>query len=135
FTDFQSNEQLFLFLFIMHNGLKDYNTAKAYFEEAMKNDVTSISIPHFYIKCLLHNEDYEEAEKLITYSLTLKGINKADILFLRSVLKERKGKVKKALKILSEVREHSFDEGMVHQLEDRKKFLKGKISRKKKKKA
>ncbi len=97
--------------------------------------MTSISIPHFYIKCLLYNEDYEEAEKLIAYSLTLKGINKADILFLRSILKERKGKIKKALKILSEVREYIFDEGMVHQLEDRKKFLKGKISRKKKKKA
>ncbi|OPC19382.1 hypothetical protein BAX95_11915 [Elizabethkingia meningoseptica] len=110
--------------------LKDYETAKAYFSEAMKYDLMNISIPHFYISCLLSNEDYEEAEKLIAYALKLKGVNKAGILLHHAVLMERKGNIKKALKIVTKAREVSFDQNMMNLLEERKKFLKGKKSKK-----
>ena len=44
--------------------LNDYEKAKLYFEEAMHCDVTNLNTPKYYIKCLLDNEDFQEAEKL-----------------------------------------------------------------------
>ena len=55
--------------------LKDYETAKEYFAEAMMFDVTNVNTPQYYIICLLNNEDLAEAEKLIKYALKIKGID------------------------------------------------------------
>lgn len=55
--------------------LLDYEKAKLYFAEAMQCDVTNLNTPKYYIKCLLDNEDFQEAEKLINYSLKIKGID------------------------------------------------------------
>jgi hypothetical protein len=46
-------------------------------------------IPQYYIKCLLDNEDFQEAEKLIDYSLKIKGIDRCTIWFYRSLLSEK----------------------------------------------
>jgi tetratricopeptide (TPR) repeat protein len=75
--------------------LTDYEKAKLYFEEAMQCNMTNLNVPQYYIKCLLDNEDLEEAEKLIEYSLKIKGIDKCRILiqnhcFLRSGLSIKK---------------------------------------------
>ena len=57
--------------------LDDYEKAKLYFEEAMQCDVTNLNTSKYYIKCLLDNEDFQEAEKLINYSLKIKGIDRS----------------------------------------------------------
>jgi hypothetical protein len=64
--------------------LKDYEKAKEYFEEAMLHNVSNINTPQYYIACLLNNEDFYEAEKLINYALKIKGIDRYNLLYHRS---------------------------------------------------
>ncbi|WP_315053470.1 hypothetical protein [Chryseobacterium indoltheticum] len=113
--------------------LIDYEKAKLYFEEAMQCDVTNLNTPKYYIKCLLDNEDLQEAEKLITYSLKIKGIDKATIWFYRSLLSEKRGSFHNALKFLTEAEKYCFTAYSFDVVKDRKKFIKSKMPKKKSK--
>jgi len=113
--------------------LTDYERAKMYFEEAMQCNVTNLNTPQHYIKCLLDNEDLDEAEKLIHYALKIKGIDKAKILILKSQLFEIKLEYKKALKPLKEARKYSYNHAMINFLTGRKKLIKSKMTKTKKK--
>lgn len=70
--------------------LKDYETAKSYFEMAMQSNVSNVNTAKYYISCLIDHEDYDEADKLIAYALKIKGIAKADLLYRKSFLYEKK---------------------------------------------
>ncbi|WP_312991205.1 tetratricopeptide repeat protein [Chryseobacterium flavum] len=107
--------------------LKDYETAKKYFEEAMQNDVTNVNTPKYYIECLLDNEDYEEADKLIEFALQIKGIDKAEILYCKTLLSERKEEYKYALENLKEARRFSYSRTMLDMLEEKEKLIKNKM--------
>ena len=107
--------------------LKDYETGKKYFEEAMQSNIGNINTPRYYIECLLSNEDYEEAEKLIGYALRMKGIDKSEILNCKSLLMERKGEYKQALEQLKEARKFSYCRSSLEILEDREKLIKDKM--------
>ncbi|WP_284463369.1 hypothetical protein [Chryseobacterium sp.] len=107
--------------------LKDYETGKKYFEEAMQSNIGNVNTPRYYIECLLSNEDYEEAEKLIGYALRMKGIDKSEILNCKSLLMERKGEYKQALEQLKEARKFSYCRSSLEILEDREKLVKGKM--------
>ncbi|MET3037912.1 hypothetical protein ABXT08_17580 [Chryseobacterium sp. NRRL B-14859] len=112
--------------------LKDYETAKKYFEEAMQSNIGNVNTPKYYIECLLSNDDYKEAEKLISYALKMKGINKAEILSAKSLLFERKGDYQEALKQLEEARKFSYCRDMMDILEDREKLIQSKMPQNKK---
>lgn len=112
--------------------LSDYEKAKRYFEEAMQCDVTNINTPQYYIICLINNEDFYEAEKLITYSLKIKGIDRATLWFYRAMLSERRGSFANALKFLTETERYCFTECSLKNVKDRKKFIKAKMSKKSK---
>ncbi|WP_080777195.1 hypothetical protein [Chryseobacterium phocaeense] len=114
--------------------LTDYEKAKIYFGEAMLCNVGNLNTPQYYIKCLLDNEDLEEAEKLINYALKIKGIDKARILIQKSLLFEIRFEYKKALKPLKEAKNYSYNQAMVDFLKNREKFIKGKMPKTKKKK-
>lgn len=107
--------------------LKDYETGKKYFEEAMQSNIGNVNTPKYYIECLLSNEDYEEAEKLIKYALKMKGVDKAEILNCASLLLERKGEYKQALEQLKEAKKFSFCKSTFEILEDREKAVQNKI--------
>lgn len=113
--------------------LIDYEKAKLYFEEAMQCDVTNLNTPKYYIKCLLDNEDLQEAEKLINYSLKIKGIDKSTLWFYRSLLSEKRGSFPNALKFLTEAEKYCFTSHSLDVVKDRKKFIKSKIPKKKSK--
>jgi len=115
--------------------LNDYEKAKLYFEEAMQFDVTNLNTPKYYIKCLLDNEDLDEAEKLIEYSLKIKGIDKCRILIQESYLSEIKMDFKKALGILNEAKRFAYDQSMLDFLKSKEKFIKEKMPKKKKTKS
>lgn len=112
--------------------LADYEKAKLYFEEAMLYDVTNLNTPKYYIKCLLDNEDFQEAEKLIKYSLNIKGIDKATIWFYRSLLSEKRGSFANALNFLTEAEKFCFSSYSLTVVKDRKKFIKSKMPKKSK---
>ncbi len=112
--------------------LKDYETAKTYFAEAMQHNVTNINTPQYYIKCLLENEDLEEAGKLIAYAIKIKGIDKYKILIQQSILNERRLEFKEAQVSLQEARKYARDQPMLDLLKTRKKFIKSLMAGKKK---
>lgn len=114
--------------------LIDYEKAKLYFEEAMQYDVTNLNTPQYYIRCLLDNEDLEEAEKLIEYALKIKGIDKCRILLLKSLLFEIRLEYKKALEYLKEAKKYSYAQSMLDFLNGKVKFIKAKSPEKVKKK-
>lgn len=112
--------------------LIDYEKAKLYFEEAMQCDVTNLNTPKYYIKCLLDNEDFQEAEKLINYSLKIKGIDKATIWFYRALLSEMRGSFVNAIKFLKNAEKYCFTENSLNEVKERKKFIKSKMMKRKK---
>lgn len=111
--------------------LIDYEKAKLYFEEAMLCDVTNLNVPQYYIKCLLDNEDFHEAEKLIRYSLKIKGIDKSTIWLHRSLLSEKRGSLTNALKFLNEAEKYCFTSCSFDLIKERKRFVKSKMPKKK----
>lgn len=113
--------------------LIDYEKAKLYFEEAMQCDVTNLNVPQYYIKCLLDNEDFQKAEKLIQYSLKIKGIDKFKIWLHRSLLSEKRGSLVNALKFLNEAEKYCFTSCDLDLVRERKKFIKSKMPKKKSK--
>ena len=117
---------------IYSETLIDYKKAKLYFAEAMQSNVTNLNTPQYYIKCLLDNEDLEEAEKLIDYSLKIKGIDKCRILTHQSHLFEIRMEYKKALKSLAEAKKFAYDQSMLDFLKGREKFIRSKMPEKKK---
>lgn len=117
---------------IYSEQLRNYDLAKQYFEEAMLCDVTNLNVPQYYIKCLLDNEDYQEAEKLINYSLKIKGIDKLTLWFYRALLSEKRGSFANALKFLDESAKFCFNEYSMNVVKDKMKFIKSKMPKKNK---
>ncbi|PZU80948.1 MAG: hypothetical protein DI529_16115 [Chryseobacterium sp.] len=120
---------------IYSEQLRNYETAKQYFQEALQCDVTNLNTPRHYIKCLLDNEDLDEAEKLIEYSLKIKGIDKCRILIQKSYLFEIKMDFKKAMEILKEAKNFAYDQQMLDFLKSKEKFIKEKMPKKTKAKS
>ncbi|HBV13733.1 tetratricopeptide repeat protein [Chryseobacterium carnipullorum] len=113
--------------------LTDYEKAKTYFEEAMQCNISNLNTPQHYIKCLLDNEDLDEAEKLINYALKIKGIDKARILIQKSLLLEIRLEYKKALEPLKEAKKYGYNQNMIDFLKSREKFVKSKMAKTKRK--
>lgn len=132
--DPQDADSLCLMGRIHSEVLKDYETAKAYFEEALQNNIGNINTPKYYISCLLNNEDYDQAEKLIEFASKLKGIDKTDLFCSQSLLFEKKGDFKKALKSLKEAKKTSLTQSMTDKLKEKEKFIRSKMPESKKKK-
>nr|WP_315027407.1 hypothetical protein [uncultured Chryseobacterium sp.] len=114
--------------------LRDYETAKQYFEEAMQANINNINTPRYYIECLLNNEDYLDAEKLIVFALKMKGIDKADIFYCNALLSERKEEYNQALEHLKTAKKLSYCRSMTDALSDREKFIREKMPRRIKRK-
>ena len=107
--------------------LCDYEKAKMYFEEAMLCDVNNVNTPKYYIKCLLDNDELQEAEKLIAFAMKIKGVDKAAVLMLRSLLSEKRGSRANALKFLREAEKYCFTQEVLETVKARKKFIKSKM--------
>ncbi|SHE44254.1 hypothetical protein [Chryseobacterium vrystaatense] len=114
--------------------LADHDKAKMYFGEAMQCNVSNLNTPEHYIKCLLAHEDLEEAEKLISYALKIKGIDKARILIQKSLLFEIRFEYTKALEPLREAKKYCYDQAMTDIVTGRIKFVKNKMKKRRTKK-
>jgi tetratricopeptide (TPR) repeat protein len=95
---------LCLYARVHSEQLQDYEAAKSYFQEALAVNIYAISVYPYYLDTLLLNEDYEEASKLIDFALTIKGIERVAILHKKVLLLEKQQEIKKALKLLKEVK-------------------------------
>lgn len=116
---------------------KQYEEAKSYFQEAMAADMKMLDIYPYYICTLIENEDYEEAERLLEFANTLKGIPKGTILWYKIYLAEKKGDYKAALSFIEDAICEGYNSGFIINLEEiekrikRKKEIKGKKKKKK----
>jgi tetratricopeptide (TPR) repeat protein len=120
--------------------LNDYDMAKQYYQEALAVDINAVTVYPFYLNALLLNEDYDEANTLIDFALTIKGINKAAIMFKKARLLERQNDIKGALKYLKEIKLQQSDNALASPIEEletrliaKKEVLKGKKKGKSKK--
>jgi tetratricopeptide (TPR) repeat protein len=83
---------------IQAEQLLNYDEAKSYFQEALAINIHALEVYPHYLQTLILNEDYEEAQKLIDFALTIKGINKSDIYVKKAILYEAQQQFKDALK-------------------------------------
>lgn len=114
--------------------LQDYEGAKNYFQQAISIDIHALEVYPHYIETLLLNEDFEEAQKLIDFALTIKGVKKVEIRLKLVSLFERQLQFKKATKLLKKVKLELISSDYNHQIEETEKRLKSKLESKSKKK-
>lgn len=93
--------------------LGDYETAIEYFEKALVSNLEMADIYPDYIRTLLANEDFEEAQKVIDFAQNLKGIDKASIKLLQACLFEATSDFKKAEETLKEAAHFALNNGFI----------------------
>ena len=107
--------------------LWNYEEAKSYFQEALAINIHALEVYPYYIQTLILNEDYEEAQKLIDFALTIKGINKSEIFVKKAILLEAKREFKNALKAIKEAKLSSLQFAFDSDIAETEKRIKGKI--------
>lgn len=115
--------------------LKDYETAKQYFAEAIAQHMEMPKTYPFYIQTLLWNGDYDEADKLITFGLTIKGTDKALLQLLQGILLEKQGKYKAAIKIFKLANKTATNNCFIEYVNNEISRVKKKMKPRKKKKS
>lgn len=119
---------------IQAEQLLNYEEAKNYFQEALAINIHALEVYPFYLQTLILNEDFEEAEKLIDFALTIKGINRAEILVKKAILLEVQIELKKALKEIKKAKLHSINYASDSEINEAEKRIKSKMDLDKKKK-
>jgi tetratricopeptide (TPR) repeat protein len=115
---------------VQADQLLRYEEAKEYFQQAISININAIEVYSYYINTLVLNEDYEEAKKLINFALTIKGINKTEILLKKVMLLESQKNFKKALKVLKEAKLETLSNEYDFLIEESEKRLNIKVKKK-----
>lgn len=112
---------------------KNYELAKEYFNEALGEDIYAFDVYFYYIDVLLHNEDFEEAKRLIEFALTLKGSDKGVLYLKKAILLEHKKSYNQALKCLKTAKEFTYNSNFMSDVQNVKARIKSKMPKKKRK--
>jgi len=113
----------------------DYEKAKGYYAEALANKMDFQKVYSRYILVLLWNEDYSEAQKLIDFSFTVKGVNKAEIWKRQGQLFESLQEFKDALKAFKQAKLLGYNNDFIDCINSEISRIKSKIKPKKKKRS
>lgn len=134
---YESNNAYALYLMgrLQAEQFGDYEKAKQYYAEDLANKMDFHRVYQHYILVLIWNEDYEEAQKLIDFALTIKGVEKGEIYNLQSYLFECNRDYKKALKALKHGKNHGYNNSYISFLDSEIKRIKNKMKPNKKKKS
>jgi len=114
--------------------LKDYETAKQYFAEAIAQHMEMPKTYPYYVQTLLWNDDFEEAEKLIKFGLTVKGVDTALLQLFQGILFEKKGAFKAAIKAFKTANKTATNNNFIDYVNNELSRVKNKIRPKKGKK-
>ncbi|GAA3510523.1 hypothetical protein GCM10022393_25060 [Aquimarina addita] len=120
---------------IYAENLRNYETAKDYYQQALAEDMYALDVYPKYINVLLWNEDYKEAERLIDFAVTLKGTDKAVLYLKKGILFEQKRAYRKALQALKTAKEFAYNNYFISDIEGDVQRIKDKIAKKKKEKS
>lgn len=112
--------------------LHQYKQAIQLYNRALKVNLHEVSLyPHF-VNALLWNEDWEQAQKLISFALKVKGVDKGLMHLKQAMLFEYKQQYKKALRWAEKSRELSFNDAQIAHVDSVIKRIKRKINKFKK---
>lgn len=112
---------------VYHEQLHEYEEARTYYEAALSN---RLDLPHIYAKyihLLLHADDFTEAQKVIDYAISVKGVDKAGIMVAQGQLYESLEQFEKAREALLEAKFLALNSGFME-------WIDGELARIKKKK-
>jgi len=107
--------------------LWNYEEAKSYFQEALAINIHALEVYAYYIQTLILNEDYEEAQKLIDFALTIKGINKSEIYVKKAILFEAQLRFKDALTAIKNAKLYTLQFAFESDITEVEKRIKSKI--------
>lgn len=119
---------------IQAEQLWNYEEAKWYFQEALTINIHALEIYPHYAQTLILNEDFEEAEKLIDFALTVKGINKSEIFVKKAILYEAQQRFELALKEIKKAKLCTLQFAFECNIREVEKRIEGKMDLLKKKK-
>tara|TARA_R100000935_G_scaffold13736_5_gene27648 strand:- start:74819 stop:75427 length:609 start_codon:yes stop_codon:yes gene_type:complete len=97
--------------------LCDYETAKGYFEKAVASDISAIIIYPDYVRTLLQNHDFKEAQKLIDFAMTVKAVDKGGLFLLQGQLLESLQKFEEAEAAFKEARQLGLNSDFIEFVE------------------
>jgi len=112
---------------IQAEQLMNYEEAKSYFQEALAINIHALEVYPHYLQTLILNEDYEVAQKLIDFALTIKGINKSDIYVKKAILLEAQREFKKALTAIKKAKLTTLQFAFDSDITEVEKRIQGKI--------
>ncbi|MBF4485302.1 MULTISPECIES: hypothetical protein [unclassified Flavobacterium] len=112
---------------IQAEQLWNYEEAKSYFQEALAINIHALEVYPYYIQTLILNEDYEEAQKLIDFALTIKGGNKSEIYVKKAILFEAQLRFKEALTSIKNAKLYTLQFAFESDITEVEKRIKGKI--------
>jgi len=111
--------------------LKNFEVAKEYFQEALAQDMHAVDVYPKYTNVLLWNEDYNEAEKLIDFALTLKVTDKGVLYLKKAILFEHTKRYKKALRCIKQAKNNAYNNNFINDLKEEKSRIMDKMQKKK----
>ena len=112
---------------IQAEQLWNYEEAKNYFQEALAINIHALEVYPYYLQTLILNEDYEEAQKLIDFALTIKGINKSEIYVKKAILFEAQLLFKDALTAIKNAKLYTLQFAFESDIMEVEKRIKSKI--------
>jgi len=89
---------------VQYEQLSNYEIAKEYYNQAITSNMYNPDIYPDYIRLLVNNGAYTEAEKLIDFALDFKGTKKANVLLAQASLLEATQAYDKAIEVLEEAK-------------------------------
>ena len=112
--DPENVKALHLMAKVHYEQLGDYEMAKLYFESALASNIEAREIYPDYIRLLINNEDYEEAQKLIEFANTIKGVDKAGIALTQGQLFESLAKFEDAEEVLKKAKQLALNDDFIN---------------------
>lgn len=113
--------------------LGEYEAAKECYAQAMASNMEMPYIYPDYIRTLIMNEDYEEAQKLLDFAMALKAADKAALYFYQGLLNEVQREYKKAINAYKQAIKHGLNNEFIRRIEEEIGRVKGKLGKKKSK--
>lgn len=114
----ENAKALHLMAKVHYEQLGDNETAKTYFEKALASRMDIPDIYPEYIRLLINNDDYKEAQKLIDFAKTVKGIDKAGIALTQGQLYEKLTLFKDAEKVLKDAKQLALNNDFISYVDD-----------------
>jgi len=132
--DAKDAQALYLMGRIYAEQLGAFETAKSCFSEALVNGLDWPKIYPIYIRTLILNEDYEEAQKLLDFAMNRKATDKGVLYFYQGLLKEVQGEFKEAIHAYKQAKKQGLNNEFIRRIEEEISRVKKKLGNKKKRK-